>query len=107
MYEAMFIFPETLKEEALDGAVDKVKVEIEKAGGKVVSTTRLGRRAFARRLNKQNSGQYIVVTFSLDGEKIKALQARLKLNEDIFRVQIVTQEEKAAVPAPAPAATGA
>jgi small subunit ribosomal protein S6 len=105
MYEAMFIFPEALKEEALDASVDKVKGEIERCGGKVVSTTRLGRRAFARPMQKQLSGQYIVVTFSLEGDKLKALQARLKLNEDIFRVQIVRQAEKPA--AAASASTGA
>lgn len=101
MYEAMFIFPEALKEEGLDAAVDKVKGEIERCGGRVVSTTRLGRRAFARRLQKQQSGHYVVITFGLEGEKIKALQARLKLNEEIFRVQIVCQAAKPAAPAAA------
>lgn len=104
MYEAMFIFPESLKEETLEATLDKVRGEIDRCGGKVVSTTRLGRRVFARRLQKQQSGQYFVVTFDIEGDKIKALQARLKLNEEIFRVQIVRQDAK---PAAAAASTGA
>lgn len=96
MYEAMFIFPDSLKDDALDAAVDKVKGEIERCGGRVESTTRLGRRAFVRPLHKQTAGQYIVVTFKMEGDKIRSFQSRLKLNEDIFRVQIVRQGEKPA-----------
>ncbi len=99
-YEAMIIFPESLKEEALDGALDRVVAEIEKVGGKVEAKTRIGRRSFARPMNKHTGGQYMVVTFQLAGGKIDALRGRLKLNEEIFRVQIVRAPEVAA-----PAAT--
>ncbi len=92
-YEAMIIFPESLKEESLDGSLDKVVAEIEKSGGKVEAKTRLGRRAFARKMDKQSAGQYMVVTFRLPGDKLAALQGRFKLNEEIFRVQIVRAEE--------------
>ena len=92
-YEAMIIFPESLKEEQLDGSLDKVVAEIEKTGGKVDAKTRLGRRSFARRMDKQSGGQYMVVTFRLDGGKLSALQGRFKLNEEIFRVQIVRAPE--------------
>lgn len=92
-YEAMIIFPESLKEESLDAALDRVVAEIEKVDGKVEAKTRLGRRAFARPMDKQTSGQYMVVTFRLDGKKLAALQARFKLNEEIFRVQIVRVPE--------------
>lgn len=95
-YEAMIIFPDSLKEEALEGALEKVVAEIEKSGGKVDAKTRLGRRPFARKLDKQAAGQYMVVTFRMDGGKLTALQGRFKLNEEIFRVQIVRAEEVAA-----------
>lgn len=94
-YEAMIIFPESLREEALDAALDKVVAEIEKSGGKVDARTRLGRRAFARKMDKQAAGQYMVVTFRLEGGKLTALQGRFKLNEEIFRVQVVRVEEVA------------
>ena len=102
-YEAMFIFPEALKDEALEAAIDKIKGEVEKAGGKVEGATRLGRRQFARPMQKQPAGQYAVVSFQLDGAKMSALQSRLKLNEEIFRVQVVRAAE-VPPPAPAPAA---
>jgi ribosomal protein S6 len=106
----MLIFPETLKDESLEAAMEKVSGEIEKAGGRVENKTRLGRRAFARRMQRQVAGHYAVVGFRLAGGKIRPLQARFKLNEDIFRIQIVAVEEpkapkaeKAAKPAAAEA----
>lgn len=99
-YEAMIIFPDALKDEALEAALEKVEAEIEKSGGKVESKTRMGRRQFARPMDKQNSGQYMVVNFKLDGSKLTALQGRFKLNEEIFRIQIVRASEVVAAPAP-------
>ncbi len=99
-YEAMIIFPDALKDEALEAALEKVEAEIVKSGGKVESKTRMGRRQFARPMDKQSTGQYMVVNFKLDGSKLAALQGRFKLNEDIFRIQIV----RASAVAPAPAA---
>jgi ribosomal protein S6 len=92
-YEAMIIFPESMKDEQLDVALEKVAAEVEKQGGKVENKTRLGRRAFARLLKKHAAGQYAVLGFFLDGQKIATLQARLKLNEEIFRVQVVRASE--------------
>ncbi len=88
-YEAMIIFRESLKETDWDAAVDAVRVEIEKLGGAVSSCTRLGKREFARPMQKQQSGHYALMAFALDGEKVAPLQARLKLNTDVFRVQVV------------------
>lgn len=100
-YEAMIIFPDAVKDEALDAALEKVEAEIEKSGGKVESKTRMGRRQFARPMDKQTTGQYMVVNFKLDGAKLSALQGRFKLNEDIFRIQIVKANPVAVAPAPA------
>ena len=89
-YEAMIIFQETLKETDWDGAVDGVRAEIEKLGGKLTSSTRLGKREVARVMQKRQGGHYGLIAFQLAGDKVAALQARLKLDERIFRVQVVT-----------------
>ncbi len=89
-YEAMVIFRENLKDTDWDGAVEAVRGEIEKLGGKVTSSTRLGKRDFARPMQKQQSGHYGLIAFQLDGDKVSALQARLKLDEKVFRVQVVS-----------------
>lgn len=97
-YEAIIIFQESLKDTDWDGAVEAVSKEIEKLGGRMTSCTRLGKREFARQMQKQNSGHYGLMALELDGDKVGALQARLKLNEQVFRVQVVTAPEVSTVP---------
>ena len=89
----MFILPETIKDEDLDGALDRVVEEIKKLGGEVESKTRLGKRGFARRLEKEDAGHYAIITFSIDPDQIQPLLARYKLNDLVFRVQIVRAAE--------------
>lgn len=102
-YEAMFIFPERFKEDELDGVIKTVRAEIEKLGGEVISSTRLGRRVFARPIKKMEQGHYAVATFKLDNFRLPSLHTRYRLNEDIVRVQVVRAEPTPAQPAPAAA----
>lgn len=93
LYEGLFIFPETLDDENLDQSISRVKEEIEKLGGSLESTTRMGKKTFARPLKKQKAGIYVVLMFKLDGEKIDALKLRLKLSTNVFRAQFVLGKE--------------
>ena len=99
-YEAVAIFSDKLKDEALEQAVGAVKAEIEKQNGTVKSTTRLGKRQFARRLGGRDAGQYFLLTFDLTPNAIPALHARYKLLDNVFRVQIVRIPEDAAPAGP-------
>ena len=93
LYEGLFIFPETLDEEGLDQSVIGVKQELEKLGGTLESTTRMGKKNFARPLKKQKAGFYVMLVFKLDGSKIDAFKERLQLATDVFRAQFVLAEE--------------
>jgi small subunit ribosomal protein S6 len=93
-YAALFIFPTSLEEEQLDKAVDRACAEIEKLGGKIDGRRILGRRHFARPMKKMEAGCYVRVVFSADAGVISPVLARYKLNEDVFRVQIVRAEEE-------------
>ena len=99
-YEALVIFPETLKDDAVGTAVNRVRTEIDKLGGRVSAATVLGKRQFSRTLKKLEAGHYVRVTFDLEPDKLVALQARYRLIEQVFRVQIVRQEQPAPVAAP-------
>lgn len=101
-YEGMIIFPEDLSEEALDEAVGGVKAEIERQGGRVTSSTRLGKRNFARPMDKQKSGHYAVLGFEMEGAGIAVLHERFKLMPQVFRAQVF----KAEAPKPATTAGG-
>jgi ribosomal protein S6 len=93
LYEGLFIFPETLEEAQLDQSIDAVKTEIEKLNGTLESSTRLGKRSFARPLRKKKGGIYVVVMFRLEGEQIDALKRRLKLSTNVFRAQFMQKDE--------------
>ncbi len=97
-YEAMFIFGDDMKDDALEDALNKVRAEIKKVGGEVENTTRMGRKQFARVLHKKEAGQYVLVTFKCAGEHISSLLAKYRLNESVFRVTIML----ASAPPPAP-----
>jgi small subunit ribosomal protein S6 len=94
MYEGLFIFPESLDEEGLDQSIAHVKTELEKLGGSLESTTRMGKKNFARPLKKQRAGFYVVLMFTLDGAKIDAFKLRLKLTSNVFRSQFVVAKEE-------------
>ena len=109
-YEGLFIFADTLKEEELTAVMDRVEAEIARQGGSISGSKKLGRRNFARTMSKRDSGLYVRVVFELEPSKVSALQARLLLSDDVFRVQITRGDEKSmsfvAAPAeatPAPA----
>lgn len=93
LYEGMYIFPEAMEEDAIDAAVKVVGKEIEKLGGVVESTARIGKRKFARQLDKQDFGYYVVMNFELEPDKVEQLRNRFKLNENILRAQIVRADE--------------
>ncbi|MFA7257847.1 MAG: 30S ribosomal protein S6 [Kiritimatiellales bacterium] len=96
LYEGLFIFPETLDEAQLDQAIEAVKVEVEKLAGTLESSTRLGKRSFARPMKKKKGGIYVVIMFRLDGGQIDALKHRLKLATNVFRAQFMQKDEAVA-----------
>lgn len=88
-YEGMFIFAEDVDGDSVDSAITKVRGEIEALGGKVISNTRLGRKSFARPMQKVEGGQYAVISFELEAGQVDPFKERLKLNDEVFRAQFV------------------
>ena len=70
-----------------------MKEELEKLGGAIESTTRMGKKTFARPLKKQKAGLYVVMMFNIEGTKLDAFKARLKLTTNVFRHQFVEASE--------------
>jgi ribosomal protein S6 len=93
-YEVLLIYPNTLKEDVLEKNVERARGEITKLGGVVAETQPLGSRTFARPLKKKDSGHYVRVMFTMDPANINPLQGRLKLIEDIFRVQVLCADAR-------------
>lgn len=91
-YEGLVIFPESMQETDLDQAIGKVTGEVERLGGRMLGVERIGRKTFARPMRKREAGNYIRVGFELAPDKMADLNARYRLNEEIFRSQFVRVE---------------
>lgn len=93
-YDGLYIFAGAAKDEALDKLVEKAGGEITRLGGSVVGTEMLGRRTFARQLKKRDSGFYVRIRFQLDPAQVDPLTQRYRLMEEIFRVQILSVDDR-------------
>jgi ribosomal protein S6 len=93
-YDAMYIFANVAKEDSIDGLVEKASNEISRLNGKVLSTTVLGKKSFARTMQKKESGVYVKIRFEIDPAQVALLQSRYRLLEDFFRVQILTVDDR-------------
>ena len=93
-YEALFIFSTSLNEEALETILERIRGEIAKLDGNTQASRVLGKRTFARPLKEWEAGQYVKIDFSMEPGSVSALMARLNLDENVFRVQIVRVNNK-------------
>ena len=92
-YEATFIFSSSIKEDVLQKSLELIQSEIAKQSGTIKETKMLGKRQFARQLHKEDAGQYVRIDFQMDPANVNTLLARFKLNEAIFRLQMVAADE--------------
>ncbi len=93
-YDALFIFVNAPKDDALDGLVEKVGGEITRLGGQLIGSESLGKRNFARPMQKQESGVYIRIRFLLAPDQVVALRARYAIMDEVFRVEVLAVDER-------------
>jgi ribosomal protein S6 len=89
----MFIFLTSLNEEAREATVAKIGEEISALGGKVHGTDAMGRQTFNRPMKGHEEGYYVRARVEMDPAQVDTLLARLKLNGDVFRVQVLRAED--------------
>jgi ribosomal protein S6 len=95
----MFILPTDLDEQGIDNVLARVDEELQRLNGSVTASERLGRRSFARTMQKKDAGQYVKMTLSMEPASVQPFLARLKLVDGVFRVQLVNEEKPKQAPA--------
>lgn len=96
-YEGLFILNTAGKEEGVTDLIEKVRSEINAAGGKVETVQKMDKRPFARVANKKHSsGFYLNVIFEAAPAAIAPMRAKFALSADVFRVSFTL----AAAPVP-------
>ncbi|NLL83757.1 MAG: 30S ribosomal protein S6 [Lentisphaerae bacterium] len=93
-YDGTYIFVGLAKDDNVDALLDKAQSEITRLNGVVVNTEVLGKRTFARPMNKKESGVYARIRFEMDPAKVNALRDRYLIMEDMFRVQLQVVDER-------------
>lgn len=67
---------------------------IESSGGKAISEEFWGARNFSYPIKKKTSGVYTVISFSLDSEKLKDVDKKLKLEKEVVRYLVTSTKRK-------------
>lgn len=93
-YDALYIFVNAPKDEGLDHLIERVGAEITRLGGQLIGSESLGKRNFARPMQKRESGVYIRIRFELAPDKVAALRARYAIMEEVFRVEVLAVDER-------------
>lgn len=76
----------------------KINETVKKYGGEITSTDNLGSKKLAYPIADAQVGNYLVIEFNSEAEKIKELEGELKLTPEVLRFSITlkklkTQEE--------------
>ena len=93
-YDGLYIFASLAKDDVLDKQIEKVRGEITRLSGNVLTTEVFGKKTFARPMHKRDNGVYVKIRFELDPLQVTTLIGRYHLIEDIFRVQILAVDER-------------
>ena len=93
-YDGLYIFVGAAKDELLDKTIEKMRGEITRLSGTILDTAVLGKRSFARLMQKRDHGVYVRIRFELDPANLATLRERYHLMEDLFRVQVQVVNER-------------
>jgi len=93
-YDGLYIFAGQAKDDVLEGQITKAVAEVTRLGGNILAQEVLGKRTFARPMQKRESGVYVQIRFELDPSKVSELVNRYRLVEEVFRVQILAVDDR-------------
>ena len=93
-YDGLYIFAGQAKDDVLDQLIQKALAEVTRLGGEILAQEVLGKRVFAHRMHKRESGVYVLVRFELEPGKVNELVKRYRIVEEVFRVQILAVDER-------------
>ena len=94
-YEAMIVFDTKGKEEGIDTLVGTVSKEMEKAGAKLQQIDNLGKRQFPFSPRHVEAGTFVNILFEAESAVVDAIQAKLKLNENVYQQFFLRASEAA------------
>jgi small subunit ribosomal protein S6 len=86
-YEGLFLFPQAAITN-LQGAVDHIKMLLERAGAQIISLRKWEERRLAYEIKGNKRGVYFIVYFKARASKMTSLDRDCNLSEELLRVMI-------------------
>ena len=88
-YELVAIISPEVDEEGVSKIVDKVTQSIDSRGGAVEEVKKWGRRKLAYPIKHFLEGGYVLMRLQMEPLQNKALEADMKISEDIIRYLLI------------------
>ena len=95
-YEMMYILSPELGDENYAASVERINSMITRLGGElgeINQSSPWGKRRLAYPIGKFNDGYYVVTNLKLDPGQTGELERNLRLNEEVLRHLLVSQEK--------------
>jgi small subunit ribosomal protein S6 len=91
-YEAVFILNIRKVDDEGDAFTKEFTGMLEEWGGTMVDAQPMGRKQFAREINKAKAGIYWNYIFELDQDKVLAIRNQFRLDERVIRLMIINYD---------------
>lgn len=91
-YELLYIISGQYTEEEMEVVSAKINEMIKKYGGEMTMTDNLGSKKLAYPIARAQVGNYLVIEFNAEPEKIKELEKEMKLTPEVLRYQVVLKK---------------
>jgi len=93
-YEGMIVIKSDLDKDLKKKTMDFISNAITKEGGNIKDVSEWGKNKLAYKIKKQKDGLYILMHFSVTGDKLNKIQKAYTLNEEILKALIIENEDK-------------
>lgn len=93
-YELVVLFSPELNDHDFHQHQDTLVSMINRYDGKIVSTDVWGKKVLAYPIQKFTEANYVFYEVTLDRSKVAEVDKELRLNENVMRYLLVTQEKK-------------
>lgn len=85
LYEVMYIIKPDLEGEALDEAIAKVNMVMEKEGSIIEQVKKIGKRRLAYEIDDYRDGYYVLLNIQAEPGIVPALEHFFRVTEDYLR----------------------
>ena len=93
-YEALYIVPANLDDEAVGQNVERYKKFIEEQGGTVEKAEKWDKRKLSYPIKGHSEGNYCLLQFSAPAKVPAELSRLFRINDEVIRGRIYLREEK-------------